>query len=100
MINRAKLQLCMMKTQICQLSRLKLSIQRVDMATKYLNVDSEYPSKTGVKDKLVFCGSFTCMLFLSCSCFCYGFVCVCLLIAGKGLTSWLSFVKSYCEVVT
>ena len=26
------------------------------------------------------------------SCFCYAFVCVCLLMSGKGLTSWLSFV--------
>ena len=45
------------------------------------------------------------MLFLSC--ICYAFVRVCLLVpcllwssAGKGLTSWLSFVISYCEVVT
>ena len=44
------------------------------------------------------------MLFLSC--FCYAFMRVCLLMpclwssAGKGLTSWLSFVMSNCEVVT
>ena len=39
------------------------------------------------------------MLFLSC--FCYAFVRVCLLIpAGKGLTSWLSFVMSNCEFIT
>ena len=39
------------------------------------------------------------MLFLAC--FCYAFVCVLLLMpAGKGLTSWLSFVMSRCEVVT
>ena len=49
-----------------------------------------------------FCGSF--MLFLSCDCF--AFVRVCLLFvalwspAGKGLTSWLSFVTSNCEFVT
>ena len=39
------------------------------------------------------------------SCFCYAFVRVCLLtlcgyLLGKGLTSWLSFVMSNCEVVT
>ena len=43
------------------------------------------------------------MLFLSCVC--YAFVRVCLLMpvwlpAGKGLTSWLSFVMSSCEFVT
>ena len=43
------------------------------------------------------------MLFLSC--FCYAFVRVCFSDAlwspaGKGLTSWLSFVMSDCEVVT
>ena len=43
------------------------------------------------------------MLFLSY--FCYAFVRVCLLMpcwspAGKGLTFWLSFVMSNCEVVT
>ena len=46
------------------------------------------------------------MLFLLCVC--YAFVRVCLLIdivalwspAGKGLTSWLLFVMSYCEFVT
>ena len=43
-----------------------------------------------------FCGSF--MLFLSCVC--YAFVHVCLLLPWKGLTSWLSFVMSYCEFVT
>ena len=33
---------------------------------------------------------------------CYAFVCVCLYVspAGKELTSWLSFVVSYCEFVT
>ena len=49
----------------------------------------------------LFCGSF--MLFLSS--FCYAFVCVCFADAlwspaWKGLTSWLSFVTSNCEVVT
>ena len=38
------------------------------------------------------------------SCVCYVFVCVCLYVlwshAGKGLTSWLSFVVSNCEFVT
>ena len=34
------------------------------------------------------------------SCFCYAFVHVCLLMTWKGLTSWLSFVMSNCEVVT
>ena len=42
------------------------------------------------------------MLFLSC--FCYAFVCLFIDAlwspAGKGLTSWPSFVMSYCEVVT
>ena len=43
------------------------------------------------------------MLFLSC--FCCAFVRFCVLgalcsPAGKGLTSWLSFVMSGCEVVT
>ena len=42
------------------------------------------------------------MLFLSCSC--YAFVCLfndaLWSPAGKGLTSWLSFVMSNCEVVT
>ena len=39
------------------------------------------------------------MSFLSC--FCYAFVRVCLLMPdGKGLTSWLSFVVSNCDVVT
>ena len=39
------------------------------------------------------------MFFLSCVC--YEFVCVCLNVpAGKGLTSWLSFVVSNCEFVT
>ena len=42
------------------------------------------------------------MLFLS---FCYAFVCDCFFdalwsSAGKGLTSWLSFMTSNCEVVT
>ena len=38
--------------------------------------------------------------------FCYAFIHVCLLVdalwshAGKGLTSWLSFVMSNCDVVT
>ena len=48
-----------------------------------------------------FSGSF--MFFLSV--LCYVFVCVCLFSAlwppaGKGLTSWLSFVVSHCEFVT
>ena len=49
---------------------------------------------------LLFCGSF--MLFLSCFLFCF---CAHLFIdalwspAGKGMTSWLSFVMSNCEVV-
>ena len=44
------------------------------------------------------------MFFLSCVC--YAFVQVCLYVpcawspAGKGLTSWLSFVVSNCEFVT
>ena len=40
------------------------------------------------------------MFFLSCVC--YAFVSVCLYVpcAGKGLTSWLSFVVSNCEYVT
>ena len=42
------------------------------------------------------------MLFLSC--ICYDFVRLSINAlwspAGKGLTSWLSFVMSYCEVVT
>ena len=43
------------------------------------------------------------MFFLSCVC--YAFVRVCFLCAlwspaGKGLTSWLSFVVSKCEFVT
>ena len=42
------------------------------------------------------------MLFLSC--FCYAFACLFIDAlwspAGKGLTSWLLFVMSYCEVVT
>ena len=44
------------------------------------------------------------MFFLSCVC--YAFVRACLFIsalwspAGKGLTSWLSFVVSNCEFVT
>ena len=42
---------------------------------------------------------------LSLSCVCYAFVHVCLLMpcghfAGKGQTSWLSFVMSNCDVVT
>ena len=36
------------------------------------------------------------MFFLSCVC--YVFVRVCLYPAGKGLTSWLSFVVSNCEL--
>ena len=39
------------------------------------------------------------MLFFL-SCVFYAFVRVCLNVAGKGLTSWLSFVVSYCEFVT
>ena len=32
---------------------------------------------------------------------CYALMLVCLLMpAGKGLTSWLTFVMSYCDVVT
>ena len=41
------------------------------------------------------------MLFLSCVC--YAFVRICLLLpcgAGKGLSSWFSFVMSNCEFVT
>ena len=38
------------------------------------------------------------MLFLSC--FCYAFIDALWSPAGKRLASWLSFVKSNCEVVT
>ena len=38
------------------------------------------------------------MLFLSC--FCYAFIDALWSPAGKGLTSWPSFVMSNCEVVT
>ena len=39
--------------------------------------------------------------FLSCVCYVFVRVCLCALWspAGKGLTSWLSFVESYCEFV-
>ena len=43
------------------------------------------------------------MFFLSCVCYTFVRVCVyCALLspAGKGLTSWLSFVMSNCEFVT
>ena len=52
-----------------------------------------------VPGRCFFCGSF--MLFLFC--FCYTFVRLFIISmlspAGKGLTSWLSFVISNCEVV-
>ena len=38
------------------------------------------------------------MLFLSCVC--YALVHICLLMPGKGMTSWLSFVISTCKVRT
>ena len=38
------------------------------------------------------------MLFLSCVC--YAMVHACFLLAGKGMTSWLSFLMSNCELVT
>ena len=47
------------------------------------------------------CGSF--MLFLSCVCYAFCtrlFICVLWSPVGKGLTSWLSFVVSYCEFVS
>ena len=34
------------------------------------------------------------------SCVCYVFICALWSPAGKGLTSWLPFVVSYCEFVT
>ena len=40
------------------------------------------------------------MFFLSCVCFAFVRVCDLWLPAGKGLTSWLSFVVSICEFVT
>ena len=44
------------------------------------------------------------MFFLSCVCYAFVhsrlFICALLSPAGKGLTSWLSFVVSYCEFVT
>ena len=43
-------------------------------------------------DHLAFCGSFTCMFFLSCVC--YATICALWSPAGKGLTSWLSYVVS------
>ena len=47
-----------------------------------------------------FCGSF--MYFLSCVCYglCFLFICALWSPAGKGLTSWFSFVVSNCEFVT
>ena len=48
------------------------------------------------KARCFFCGSF--MLFLSC--FCYLFIHALWTPAGKGQTSWLSFVMFNCEVVT
>ena len=39
-------------------------------------------------------------LFLSCVCYAFVHVCALWSHAGKGLTSWLSFVVSNCEFVT
>ena len=38
--------------------------------------------------------------FLSCVCYARLFICALWTSAGKGLTSWLSFVVSNCECVT
>ena len=53
--------------------------------------------RSTIPRRCVFCGSF--MLFLSCFGICFH---ACLFVdpAGKGLISWLSFVKSNCAVVT
>ena len=66
------------------------------------NLASAQSYKSLLNDNyLYFCGSI--MLFLSCICYAF---CVRLFIdaswspAGNGLTSWLSFVMSNCEVVT
>ena len=40
------------------------------------------------------------MLFLSCVCYAFLFIYALWSPAGKGLTSWLSFVMSNCEFVT
>ena len=44
------------------------------------------------------CGTlFEDLFMFFCLMFCYAFVCVCLIVlCGKGLTSWLSFVVSNC----
>ena len=48
-----------------------------------------------------FCGSFMFFTVLCLLCLCARlFICALWSPAGKGLTSWLSFVVSYCEYVT
>ena len=53
-----------------------------------------------VSRRYFFCGSF--VLFLSCVCCAFArlFICALWSPAGKGLTSWLSFVMSNCVFVT
>ena len=54
-----------------------------------------FEGSTSFVDLLCFCS----VLCLLCFCACL-FICALWSPAGKGLTSWLSFVVSYCEFVT
>ena len=54
-----------------------------------------------VPRRYFFCGSFMFFSVLCLLCLCARlFICALWSPAGKGLTSWLSFVVSYCEFVT